>query len=208
MTVRLCAMLLALVAALCGCSLSRPPLVKQTYLLEAARVPETAAPAIDATLRVGMFPVAPPFAAKQMVYRSDTHRYDADFYNEYFVAPRDMITQRVFEWMQNARVFRTTLLASTEGPRNALTLSGLVTEMYGDLRDPQQPAAVLSIQFYVTRPTRGDDSVLLAQQLRQAVPIEDASAAALARGLSSALSDLLAEFENQVRGAKLVDTAN
>jgi uncharacterized lipoprotein YmbA len=208
MTVRVFAIFLALAAALCGCSLSRPPLVKQTYLLEAARAPETAAPAFDATLRVGMFAAAPPFAGKQMVYRSDTHRYDADFYNEYFVAPRDMVTQRVFEWMQNARVFRTTLLATAEGPRNALRLSGLVTEMYGDMRDPQRPAAVLAIQFYVTRPTGDDDSVLLAQQLRQVVPVEDASAAALARGLSTALSNLLAEFEKQARGAKLIDTAN
>jgi cholesterol transport system auxiliary component len=201
-------MLLALAALLCGCSLSRPPLVKQTYLLEAARAPETTAPGVDATLRVGMFAVAPPFAGKQMVYRSGTHRYETDFYNEYFVAPRDMVTQRVFEWMQTARVFRTTLLATAEGPRNALTLSGLVTEMYGDLRDPQRPAAVLAIQFYVTRPARDDDSVLFAQQLRQAVPLEDASAAALARGLSTALSNLLAEYETQLRSTKLVGATN
>jgi len=200
--------LVALTSLLGGCSLSRPPLVKQTFLLEAIRAPETAAPAIDAPLRVGMFAVAPPFAGKQMVYRSETHRYDADFYNEYFVPPRDMVTQAVFEWMQNARVFRTTLLATAEGPHTALTLSGLVTEMYGDLRDPQRPAAVLSIQFYVTRPTGDNDSVLLAQQLRQEVPVEDASAAALARGLSTALSNVLTEFEKQLHGAKLGGTVN
>jgi ABC-type uncharacterized transport system auxiliary subunit len=208
MSVRLIALLLALAAVLSGCSLTHPPLVKQSYLLEAERTPEATPPAIDATLRVGMFAVAPPFAAKQMVYRSDTHRYDADFYNEYFVAPRDMVTQRVFEWMQNARVFRTTLLASAEGPRHGLVLSGLVTEMYGDLRDPQHPAATLSIQFYLTRTGRDDDTVVLAQQLHQVVPVEDASAAALARGLSSALSNVLEEFEKEVRGAKLIAASN
>jgi uncharacterized lipoprotein YmbA len=208
MTARRSATVLLLAALLCGCSLSRPPLVKQTFLLEAARAPDATAAATDATLRVGMFAVAPPFAGKQMVYRSDAHRYDADFYNEYFVAPRDMVTQRVFEWMQNARVFRTTLLATAEGPRNGLSLSGLVTEMYGDLRDPRRPAAVLSIQFYVTSPARDDDRVLFAQQLRQAVPVEDASAAALARGLSTALSNLLAEFEKQLRSARLPGAGN
>lgn len=197
----LAAALLAAAALAAGCSLTRPAPVKQAFLLEAQRPLESAAPAIDGTLRVGVFAAAPAFAGKPMVYRFDEHRYDADFYNEWFVAPRDLISQRVFEWMQNARVYGSTLLATGEGPRPGLLLSGLVTEMYGDLRAPSQPAAVLAIQFYITQQGREGSTVLMAQQLRQVVPMADASAAALATGLSTALANLLTEFERQVRAA-------
>jgi hypothetical protein len=193
--------LLAAAVVTAGCSLTRPAPVKQTYLLEAPRALETAAVALDGTLRVGVFGVAPAFAGKPMVYRFDEHRYEADYYNEWFVVPRDLISQRVFEWMQDARVFSTTLPASGDGPRPGLLLSGLVTEMYGDLRAPSAPAAVLSIQFYVTQQRREGNSVVLAQQLRQVVPMADASPGALATGLSTALRNILAEFERQVRAA-------
>jgi hypothetical protein len=193
--------LVAAAALAAGCSFTRPAPVKQAYLLEAQRAPEAAPPAFDGTLRVGMFGTAPAFAGEPMVYRFDEHRYDADFYNEWFVAPRDLVSQRVFEWMQNARVYASTLPATGEGPRPAPLLSGLVTEMYGDLRDPSHPAAVLAIQFYITQQGRDANGVLLAQQLRQVVPMTDASASALATGLSTALTNILAEFERQVRAA-------
>lgn len=192
---------LAGAAVSAGCALTRPAPVKQTYLLEAPRASETAAPTIEGTLRVGVFGAAPAFSGKPMVYRFEEHRYDADFYNEWFVPPRDLISQRVFEWMQNARVYDTTLPASGDGPRPGLLLSGLVTEMYGDLRAPSQPAAVLSIQFYITQQGREGSSVLLAQQLRQVVPMADASGGALATALSTALTNILAEFERQARAA-------
>ena len=197
----LAAALLATAALAASCSLTRPAPVKHTYLLEAPRALEMAAPSIEGTLRVDVFGTAPAFAGKPMVYRFDEHRYDADFYNEWFVVPRDLVSQRVFEWMQNARVYSTTLPVNGEGPRSALVLSGLVTEMYGDLRAPSQPVAVLAIQFYITQQGREANNVLLAQQLRQVVPVPDASAGALADGLSTALLNILTEFERQVRAA-------
>jgi uncharacterized lipoprotein YmbA len=191
-----------LLATACG-TLSRPPLVKETYLITAARPVETSASARPGVLRIGLFNVAQPYAGKPMVYRFDELRYEADVYHEHFVAPRDIVTQRVFEWMQNARVFEASLLVGAGPQAEGPSLTGLVTELYGDLRDPQHPAAVLAVQFYLSRETGRGNEVLFAQQLRESVQLEDPSAASLARGWSQALTTILAEFEKQLRAAPL-----
>ena len=113
------------------------------------------------------------------------------------------VTQRVLEWLQSARVFDSVRPVAGGVRRGAVELDGLVTELYGDLRDPQQARAVLAVQFYVVRDTRAGNEVLFAQQLSQSVPIPDASPKSLAAGLSQALEAILAELERQLRAAPL-----
>jgi cholesterol transport system auxiliary component len=197
------AVTLALVLSLQACTVNPPSPVKHSYLLEVNRAPSAEAPVHRGTLFVAVFRVAEPFAGKGMVYRFDEYRYESDFYNEFFVAPRDIVTQRVFQWLQSARLFDSTRPAAGGGRRGAVQLDGLVTEMYGDLRDAQQPRAVLAVQFYVTRDARPGNEVLFAQQLSQSVPIQDASPNSLAAGLSQALQAILAELEKQLRATPL-----
>jgi cholesterol transport system auxiliary component len=194
---------LALVVLVQACTFNPPNPVKHSYLLEASRAPSVEAPSHRGALFVAAFRVAEPFASKGMVYRFDEYRYESDFYNEFFVAPRDIVTQRVLEWLQSAGLFDSVRPAAGTGRRGALQLDGLVTEMYGDLRDAQQARAVLAVQFYVTRDGRPSNEVLFAQQLSQSVPIPDASAMSLAAGLSQALQAILAELEKQLRAAPL-----
>lgn len=194
---------LALALALQACAVAPNTPVKRSYLLEASRAPSQDAPAHGGTLYVAVLRVAEPFAGKGMVYRFDEYRYEADFYNEFFVAPRDIVTQRVLQWLQSANLFASVRPAAGGGRRRELQLDGLVTEMYGDLRDPQQARAVLEVQFYVSRDTRAGSEVLFAQQLSQSVPIPDASPDSLAAGLSEALQGILAQLEQQLRVAPL-----
>jgi cholesterol transport system auxiliary component len=186
-----------------GCTLNQPAAVKHTYLLETSRAQATGEPAHPDTLLLATFRVAEPFAGKGMVYRLDEYRYESDFYNEFFVLPRDIMTQRVLQWLQSAALFDSVRLSAGGARRGALQLDGLVTQMYGDIRDPQQPRAVLAVQFYITRTDRTGTQVLFAQQLSQSVPMQDASAASLAAGLSQALQAILTELERQLRAAPL-----
>ena len=73
-----------------GCALSRPAPVKQTFLVEAAP-PAAAATTHPATLRVGAMNVAAPFRGKAFVYRMADLRFEADYYNEFLVAPGAML---------------------------------------------------------------------------------------------------------------------
>jgi hypothetical protein len=83
----------------------------------------------------------------------------------------------------------------------AVMLRGLVNEMYADLRQPARPAAVLSVQFYITSEQAGGRPVRFAQQFRNVAPMEDASAQAFAAALSRALEAILSEAEKQIRAA-------
>jgi cholesterol transport system auxiliary component len=188
-----------LVVVTAACSLSQPAPVKSAFLLDTNRAADERSAPFPGVLLVGDFDVAQSFAGRPMVYRFDEHRYESDFYNEFFVSPREMLGQRVLEWLQSARLYDT--VAPLPGSRalQADQLRGLVNEMYADVRDPAHPAAVLSIQFYVTRPGHDGEEVLFAQQLRMVAPMRDASAEAYTEALSSALEAVLSEFERQVR---------
>ena len=191
---------LATLALLTACAASQPATPKRAYLLEAARTADQTVVAHPGLLYVASLRVAEPFAGKGMVYRFDEYRYESDYYHQYFVAPRDMVTQRVFEWLQSAGVYESVRLAAGSSRRGGVTLDGLVTQMYGDLRDAQRPSAVLAVQFYLMS-EKGQ--VLFTTQLRSIKTVADSSAESLARGLSEALVVILTDLEVQLRTAVL-----
>jgi uncharacterized lipoprotein YmbA len=192
---------------LAGCGMgSKPGAVRQTFLLE---VPAPAQPGtpLPGTLLVGGVDVVAAFAGKQMVYRFEEHRYQSDFYNEFLVAPRDMLGQRVLEWLQETALYETVApLAGSRLPE-ALVLRGLVNEMYADVRDPARPAAVLSMQVYITSEQAEGRPLRFAQQFRNVARMSDASAQAYADALSRALEGVLAEAAKQIRAAAPTATA-
>jgi cholesterol transport system auxiliary component len=177
--------------------------VRQTYLLEVDRTQASTATPLPGALLVGVFDVAEPYASRGMVYRFGDYRYESDFYNEFFVPPSDMISQRVLEWLQSARLYDTVVPLAGNRIPGGNVLQGLVNEMYADLRDATRPTALLTIQFYVTREQRRRGDVLFAEQLSQRRPMRDASAPAYAAALSEALAAILAELEQRMHAAGL-----
>lgn len=189
-------------AVLDACSLTKRTPAKRTWLVEAQRPAQAqSAPPLPGVLLVDTVVVAEAFADKPMVYRFDDYRYESDYYNEFFVAPRDMIGQRVLEWLQAARVFETIAPLTASRARHTRRLLVFVNEMYADVRDRSRPAAVLSIQFYVREEDESGKPVRFGQELRNVAAMRDDSAAAYVEALSRALSAVLGELEQQLRAA-------
>jgi cholesterol transport system auxiliary component len=184
-----------LLVALAACSFTQPAPVKETFLLRAGDVP-VAPKSHPGALKVVDFRVAPPFQNRGLVYRVDDLRYESDFYNQFFIFPDAMITNIVAERLGQAKPFEVILPPSSrlDAPYR---LHGLVTELYGDVRDKSRPAAVLAIQFYLSR--SGTDQVIYDQTLKQRVSLADASPESLVRGLSTALQQILAELGRQLQ---------
>ncbi len=186
-----------------GCvDLSRPALAKHYYLLETSPKPSDAPPAHASAIRVTGVEVAAPFSERTMVYRLEQERYESDFYNEYFVAPRAMITSKLVEWLSVRRVFATTLPPSStlDAP---YAIEGQVTALYGDMRDKAKTAAVFGMQVFVTESANPDKRIVLERACAQQVPVPDHSADAISKGLSQALQQCLAEIEADLRGLKM-----
>jgi len=192
---------LALVSA--GCvDLSRPALAKHYYLLETSPKPPDGPPAHAAAIRVTGVEIAAPFSERALVYRLDQERYESDFYNEYFVAPRAMITSKLVEWLTVRRVFATTLPPSStlDAP---YAIEGQVTALYGDLRDKAKTAAVFGMQVFVTDSSNPDKRIMLQRVCAEQMPVPDRSADAISKGLSQALQQCFAEIEADLRALKL-----
>jgi len=195
-------MLLALLLSTAGCSLSRPALVKHYYLLDASPKPADAQPAHPGAIKVNGFEVAAPFADRTLVYRVDQGRYEADFYNEFFVLPRAMISSKVVEWLTVRRIFATTLPPSSSLDAR-YAIEGLVIEMYGDLRNQAEVDAVFSMQVFVSQITAADRSIVLERTYSRRVRVADGGAEAISKGLSQAFQQCLADLEADLRALKL-----
>ncbi|HTS52394.1 MAG TPA: hypothetical protein VMH26_03905 [Burkholderiales bacterium] len=186
-----------------GCvDLSRPALAKHYYLLNISPAAADPPPAHQAAIKVTGFEVASPFADRSLVYRVDAERYEADFYNEFFVIPRAMVTSKVVEWLSVRRVFVTTLppSSSLDAP---YAIEGLVTAMYGDLRDKAQPEAVFTMQVFVSQSGPLERSIVLERAYSHQVRVPDRSADAISKGLSQAFQECLVDLEADLRAMQM-----
>ena len=191
----------ALVVTLASCSLSRPATVKRTFLLEPAPPAAVASPR-DAALRVGTVNVGAPYRGKAFVYRQDELKYEADYYNEFFVAPAAMLSEATARALAASGAFRRVIPpgATEDGD---FVLDGFAADLYGDVRDAARPAAVMSITFYLSRANALVPAVVWSRGYQQRVPMAEASAEALSRAWNGALAAILTDLSRDLAGAEL-----
>lgn len=198
------ALTVALGTALLGCGFSeRPPLVRQTFLLQANPPTQPLVPAPrPASLKLSRFVVAAAFGSTALSYRQTDARYVSDFYAEYFVAPAPMLTDAATAWLAASGIFRAVLPPSASADGDFL-LEGFVSELYGDFRDESHPAAVVTAKFFLTDNRSTTGIPIWQREYTQRVAMRDRSPEALATGLSAAWSGLLGELARDLIAAKL-----
>jgi ABC-type uncharacterized transport system auxiliary subunit len=192
---------IAFAAALASCSLTRQAPVKRTFLLEPAS-PPTASVQKLVSLRIGVVNVAAPYRGKAFVYRQDELKFEADFYNEFFVAPAAMLSETTARALAAANVFRRTIPPGAADAGDYV-LDGFAAELYGDVRDPARPAAVVAITFYLTPANALTPNVIWSREYRQRAPFTDATPEALARAWNAALATVLADLARDLAAAEL-----
>jgi len=193
--------LLAAVALVGGCALSRPAPVKQVFLLEAA-VPPAAAKPQPGTLRVGTVGVAAPYRGKALVFRQSELGYDADFYTEFLVIPSAMIGDATARALDGARVFARVIPPGAP-PDGDWVLDGFVGALYGDRRDPAKPAAELAITWYLSRADAATSTPFWSKEYRRRVPVSGTTADAHATALTAALGEIVAELARDLAAVPL-----
>jgi cholesterol transport system auxiliary component len=192
---------IAFAAALASCSLTRPTPVKRTFLLEPASPPMASVQKLVA-LRVGVVNVAAPYRGKAFVYRYNELKFEADYYNEFFVAPAAMLSETTARALASANVFRRTIPPGA-GDAGDYVLDGFASELYGDVRDAAKPVAALAITFYLSPADAMTPAVIWSREYRQRAPMADATPEALAQAWNAALSTILADLARDLAAAEL-----
>lgn len=207
---RLRAITLASMLMLAGClSLEKTYPEKQFYVLDAPRTQEAGAPIAGApikgtVLKVKSFRVAPPYDNKGLIYRHDHERFEADFYQEFFVPPAPMVTECTRRWLSDAGLFEHVVEASSQVVATHV-LEGSVKALFADL-SVNPPTAILELQIFLLDDTGAASRIAYQSILSKSIPLGDRSGPRIVAGWNQALREILLQVEielRQVLGATL-----
>jgi cholesterol transport system auxiliary component len=175
-----------------GCA-SRRTYAKQEFVLEATRPASPARQPREVILAVRDFTINPVYEGRGFIYRKNESKYEADFYNEFLIAPHALLASQTRNWLYRSGLFKTVLEpGSLVEPTHVL--EGNVMVLQGDFRDRKPPQAVIQIRIFLVAGTRTQPQVVFTrdyQAVREAeAPTGDALAAAFDQCLVQILSAL------------------
>ncbi len=189
------------VAALAACSLTRPAPVKGTYLLEPA-APAPVARAQAGALRMGVVTVGASFRGRSFVVRETESKYEVDFYHEFLVAPAANIADATARSLTAAKAFAAVIPPGVAADADWV-LDAFVAALYADARDAAKPAAVLEVTFYLSRGSGGTGVPLWSRAYKRREVLASTGAAAFVDAQNVALASVLAELARDLSTAQL-----
>jgi cholesterol transport system auxiliary component len=191
-------LLLAAVCGLTGC-LSRPSLNKQTFNFSGPAISTTNAASTGRVLGIRKLQIASPFDGRSLVYRTGEFTYARDPYAEFLDSPSEELVAPMRAWFREDNSFSTVLEASSALKPNTLVEIS-VSQLFGDFRRPEKPAAILTLRFvFFDAPNGMPGKVMLQREYSRGIPLKSATAAALMEGWNQALAEIFAEVAEDLR---------
>jgi len=192
------AALLAFAFTFCGC-LSRPPLNKQTFAFGIPTLVATNATRGERVLCIRSLQIASPFDGRSLVYRTGEFSYRGDPYAEFLSSPAELLITPVSGLLRGNGCFSAVVQpGSAVKPDTLIEIS--IYRLYGDIRKPGNPGAVLAVQVTFLDTTNGlPGRVVLQQNYSRQIPINSTAPAALMEGWNQALVAIFAEVTSDFR---------
>ena len=200
---RLLSFLIITTVALSACiqvdnqMLEKNPPAKKFYTLEANRIQPVPTPSTERILRIAPFRIASTFHGRAFIYRFDEHRYQSDYYHQFFTEPGRLITAATEKWLSASGRFA--LASSVSSHLGAdLLLEGTVDALYGDFRQPQSPQAVIELHLRLLDTKTAKASLIFHRRYHESLPFESGSAENLVKAWNQCLADILRQFEQDI----------
>lgn len=171
---------------------------KQQFLLDTQRVSSAVAGDHQNIIEVRRFTIDPAFSAKGLTYRIAEFEYESDFYNEFFISPGAMITEKIRNWLSTSGLSRRVLdSGSYVDPTHVI--EGNVIALYGDYRDKSSPKAVMEIRVFLLDMKTGTDPLIVSGKTYQSsISIESEGPGSLVSALDHCLVEILTDLEKDL----------
>jgi len=198
------ALLLAGVCGFTGC-ISRPALTRQTFTFAAPTISATNAFTGGRVLGIRSLQIAVPFDGRSFVYRTGGFSYVRDPYAGFLEPPAEELIAPLRGWLRSNGNFSAVVEAgSALKPDTSAEI--IVNQLFGDFRQPEHPAAVLTMQFvFFDAPKGVPGKVILQQEYSRSMPLDAPTAAALMDGWNRALAEILAEVSTDFRRSETAE---
>jgi cholesterol transport system auxiliary component len=201
--VRICGVaLLALAFMLSGC-LSRAPMKKETFAFSAPTMAVTNAVMGSHVLSIRTLQIDPPFNGRPLVFRTGDFSYERDPYAEFLSSPADGLVVPITLMLRNDGCFSAVVkTGSVARPDTLVEIS--INQLYGDIRKPGSPNAVLAMQVIFVDATNGlPGKVIFQKNYSRRIPMKSATPAALMEGWNQALVEIFADVASDLRSREI-----
>jgi cholesterol transport system auxiliary component len=183
-------------------SLERSYPEKHYFVIEMPRSADPSESTGDRILSVANLRISPRYADRSFVYRTSDAGYESDFYNQFLTSPDTMISEELRKGLEASREFKYVLGPSDPQQPN-YTLEGSVNALYGDFRNPKQPAAVLEIEFFVYNENSNNAGIVTQKRYTKSVALSEKSPEALVKGWDQALAEIVSALAADLKAANL-----
>ena len=155
--------------------------------------------ASDRVLGIRNLQIAAPFEGRSLVYRTGEFSYARDPYAEFLESPAEELMAPLRELLRAKAGFNAVLEpGSALKPDTLVEIS--VSQLFGDFRHPEHPAAILTMRFVFFDAANGvPGKVMFQQEYSRSIPLGEPTAAALMAGWERALSEILAQVSSEFR---------
>ncbi|HTR42415.1 MAG TPA: ABC-type transport auxiliary lipoprotein family protein [Pseudomonadales bacterium] len=190
-------MLLGFALMLGGC-LSRAPIKKETFAFNAPAMTATNGAAGSRVLSIRTLQIDPPFNGRALVYRTGEFSYERDPYAEFLGPPADGLATLVTEKLRSDGCFKAVVKTGSAARPDTLVEIN-INELYGDIRKPGSPEAVLAMQVIFMNATNGlPGKVIFQQNYSRRIPMKATTPAALMAGWNQALDEIFDEVASDL----------
>jgi cholesterol transport system auxiliary component len=147
-------------------------------------------------LLVRQFDISPEFETNFFIYQVSQGRFTGDYYNKFMVSPARMISDAVKEALYNSAFFRS--VPASDPSIIFFRLSGKIMQLYGDIRNPEHPRAVMSLRLILEQQTDKGFIPVINQVYTASEPTIRDRPAALVQAWNRCLENILADFFKDV----------
>ena len=131
-------------------------------------------------------------------YRVGPDEFISDYYNQFYRPVGALVSSEIYKWFSSTGLFKDVL------PVNSLIiakyiLDSKIVDIYGDYSNPDDPRAVLNMQFFLIDDSSDVAKLVYSNVYNQSVTISSRTPGALVEGWNDALKNILKQLETDLR---------